>query len=413
MISIVTTLIIFTTVILILTLLILLSETLLVQKGNVNIIINEEEKKPYSVNAGTTLLGSLVQNEIFLPSACGGKGTCGTCICKVNAGGGDLLPTEKTFINRRLEREGCRLACQVKVKEDMNITVPEEIFSIQQWKCKVLSNENVATFIKEFVVCLPENERLNFKPGGYVQIEIPSYKIDFAKDIMIEKDYRKDWNKFGIFDLKMKNSDYAVRAYSMANHPAEGDIVMLNVRIATPPFDRKTDKLMDVPSGIGSSYIFSKKPGDEVTISGPYGEFFIRDTDREMIYIGGGAGMAPMRSHIFHLAYTLKTKRKVSYWYGARSKREIFYEEDFRKIEKKMPNFSFQLALSDPHPKDKWKGHEGFIHQVVFEKYLKDCPAPEEIEYYLCGPPLMLDAVKKMLYDLGVEPEMIMYDEFS
>ncbi|MCP4132028.1 MAG: NADH:ubiquinone reductase (Na(+)-transporting) subunit F [bacterium] len=413
MITVISTLVIFTVVILILTAVIIFAELKLVPKGEVKLVINNNEEDALTVESGSTLLNTLTSNEIFLPSACGGMGTCGACECRILEGGGDILPTEKTHISRRMEKQHYRLACQAKVKEDLKIVVPEEVFSIQKWECEVVSNDNVATFIKEFIVKLPEGEQLNFKSGGYVQIEVPSYKMDFGKDIDIESQYRDDWEKFGFFDLKMKNSEYAVRAYSMANHPAEGDIVMLNIRIATPPFDRATGKLMDVPAGVGSSFLFKLKAGDKVTVSGPYGEFFIQDTNREMIYIGGGAGMAPMRSHIFHLAHTLKTKRKVSYWYGARSMREMFYEDHFLKIEKMLPNFSFHLALSDPLPEDNWKGYTGFIHQCVLDEYLKDHPEPEEIEYYLCGPPVMLDAVKDMLYNLGVEPEMIMYDEFS
>jgi len=413
MITIISSIIIFTGVIFFLALLIITAEYKLIPGGKVNLVINNREDQPLSVDSGSTLLETLMQQKIYLPSACGGMGTCGTCTCRVTEGGGELLPTEKTHVTRKMERAGYRLACQAKVRDDMKIIVPEDILSVKRWKCEVLSNRNVATFIKEFVIKLPEGEDLDFKSGGYIQIEIPEYRINFGKNINIPAKYRSDWEKFGLFDLNMKNSEYTVRAYSMANHPAEGDIVMLNVRIATPPFDRETGKLMDVPSGIGSSYIFSRKPGDTVTVSGPFGEFFVKDTEKEMVYIGGGAGMAPMRSHIFHLAYTLNTCRKVSYWYGARSLREVFYEDHFREIEKTCKSFSFNIALSDPLPQDKWKGYKGFIHQYVYDTYLKDHPAPEDIEYYLCGPPMMLDAVKKMLYDLGVEEDMIMYDEFS
>ncbi len=412
MITIISTLIVFSVVAVLLTSLIVGAEYKLVNKGEVNIIINDDESKPLSVEAGSTLLSTLSNEGILLPSACGGGGTCGVCRCKVLEGGGDLLPTEEAHISRRQAKEGQRLACQLKVKENMKIEIPEEIFSIKKWECEVVSNKSVATFIKEFVVKLPEGENLDFKSGGYIQIDVPKYEIDFAKDIDIPDEYREDWDKFGIFNLKAKNTEECVRAYSMANHPAEGNIVMLNIRIATPPWDRNKNAFMNVPPGICSSYIFSRKPGDKVNISGPYGEFFINDSDAEMIYIGGGAGMAPMRSHIFHLFHTLKTKRKVSFWYGARSMREVFYEDHFRAIEKKFKNFKFHIGLSEPLPEDNWKGYTGFIHQILFDEYLKDHPAPEDIEYYLCGPPVMTDAVEAMLDDLGVEPENIRYDKF-
>jgi Na+-transporting NADH:ubiquinone oxidoreductase subunit F len=412
MLTILSTIGIFVAVIFSLTTLIVFAESKLVKKGKVKILINGQEENSLEVESGSTLLNTLTDNEIFLPSACGGMGTCGACECKVHEGGGDLLPTETTHVTRRMAKEDYRLACQVKVKENMSISIPEEVFSIKKWECEVLSNDNVGTFIKEFVVKLPEGERLDFKSGGYVQIDIPPYKLGF-NEFDIEEMYMEDWKKFGLLDIKVKNSEYVTRAYSMANHPAEGDIVMLDVRIATPPFDARTNKLMNVPAGIGSSYIFNLKPGDKVTVSGPYGEFFIQDTQREMMFIGGGAGMAPMRSHIFHLAQTMKTTRKFSFWYGARSLREMFYENDFKAINKKFPNFDFNLALSEPLPEDNWKGHTGFIHQAVYNHYLENHPAPEDIEYYLCGPPIMLDAVKNMLHNLGVEPEMIMCDEFS
>ena len=294
----------------------------------------------------------------------------------------------------------------------MKIVVPEEVMGIKKWECEVVSNHNVATFIKEFVVKLPEGETLDFHSGGYVQIDVPKYECDF-KDFIIEEKYRDEWDKFGLWDLKMKNNEETYRAYSMANHPAEGNIVMLNIRIATPPWDRQKNGWANVPSGICSSYIFSRKPGDKVTISGPYGEFFIQDTQSEMLYIGGGAGMAPLRSHLFHLFHTLKSGRKVSYWYGARSVREIFYEDHFRAIEKQFPNFKFTIALSDPQPGDNWDGPVGFIHQVIHDEYLKDHDAPEDIEYYMCGPGPMTNAVNKMLYDLGVEKESIYFDDFG
>ena len=341
------------------------------------------------------------------------------CKCKVIEGGGDVLPTEMNHLTRRDVAEHLRLACQVKVREDLKVEVPEEVFGIKKWECEVVSNYNVATFIKEFVVRLPEGEHLDFQPGGYIQIDVPPVVVDF-KDIDISprppqpKDkFLPDWDKFDLWSLRMVNEEPIFRAYSMANHPAEGDIVMLNIRIATPPWDRKNNTWMQVNPGICSSYVFSRKPGDKVTISGPYGEFFIKDTDKEMVYIGGGAGMAPLRSHIFHLFHTLKTKRKVSYWYGGRSLRELFYTEDFRAIEKEFDNFSYHIALSDPLPEDNWDGLTGFIHQAVYDNYLSKHPEPEEIEYYLCGPPLMLQAVLKMLDELGVPEENIAFDDFG
>ena len=399
-------------IIIVLTVTIVISEKFLVKHGNVKLIINEDEENAKVVETGGTLLNTLIENDILIPSACGGGGTCGYCTCQVTSGGGDLLPTEEGFINRKKAKDNWRLACQVKVRDDMEIKVPDEVFSTKKWECEVVSNNNVATFIKEFVVKLPEGETLDFKPGGYVQIEVPHYHINFKDDIKIEKEYREDWERIKALDLEHRNTENITRAYSMANHPEEGDIVMLNVRIATPPWDHKKNILQKVPSGISSSYIFSKKPGDKVMISGPYGEFFINDSDSEMMYIGGGAGMAPMRSHILHLFYTLKTKRKVTFWYGARSKREIFYEEDFRAIEKEFPNFTFNIALSEALPEDKWEGMSGFISQAILEHYLKDHIEPEDIEYYLCGPPLMMTAINKVLYELGVEKENIRYDEF-
>jgi Na+-transporting NADH:ubiquinone oxidoreductase subunit F len=413
MITVLSTILIFIAVILLLTIMIITAEKKLVNTGDVQIVINDDEDDPMETPAGGTLLDTLKSNGILLPSACGGQGTCGVCRCKVHEGGGDILATEKNHISRREARQGERLACQVKVKQDMRIEVPDEVFKIDEWECEVIKNDFVATYIKEFVVRLPKGENLDFKPGGYVQIKIPRYEIDFRRDMEVPKEYRDEWDEFGLFDLHHKNTMEIEKAYSMANHPAEGNIVMLNVRIATPPWDRKKNTFQKVPPGVASTYIFSLKPGDRVNISGPYGEFFIQDTDREMVYIGGGAGMAPLRSHIFHLFHTLKTGRRVSYWYGARSKREIFYEKEFRDIEKKFKNFSFHVALSDPLPEDKWKGPVGFIHQVVYDEYLKHHPEPEENEYYLCGPGVMTDAVDEMLYNLGVEQEMIRYDKFN
>jgi len=391
----------------------------LVPQGDVKIVINGDEENPLTVKPGATLLGALSDHNVFLPSACGGGGTCAMCECHVDEGGGEVLPTEMNHLTRREAAENKRLACQVKVREDMHIRIPEEIFGIKKWECEVVSNYNVATFIKEFVVKLPEGENLDFESGGYIQIDVPKITVDF-KDFDItshprmgEKDFQPAWDKFQMWDLTMKNDEEQFRAYSMANHPAEGNIVMLNIRIATPPWDRKNNTWMDVNPGVCSSYVFDRKPGDKVTISGPYGEFFIKPTDKEMIYIGGGAGMAPLRSHIFHLFHTMKTDRKVSYWYGGRSKAELFYLDDFSDIEKDFPNFSFHVALSDPLPDDNWDGPTGFIHQVVLDNYLKSHPEPEECEYYLCGPPLMLDAVQRMLDDLGVPEENIAFDDFG
>jgi Na+-transporting NADH:ubiquinone oxidoreductase subunit F len=378
--------------------------------GTVKIKINDE--KELEVSPGSTLLSTLSQEQLFLPSACGGGGTCGLCRCQVVVGGGSILPTELGFFSRKQAHDHWRLGCQVKVREDMEIHVPEEVLGIRKWECEVISNRNVATFIKEFVVKLPPGEELHFKSGGYIQIDVPEYEMTY-RDIDVEEQFRDEWTRYKMWDLKMKNTTETFRAYSMANHPAEGNIVMLNIRIATPPWDKSAGAFKNVPPGICSSYVFSRKPGDKVVVSGPYGEFFIRETNREMVYIGGGAGMAPLRSHIFHLFHTLKTNRKVTYWYGARSKREIFYEQDFRQIEKRFPNFKFNIALSEPLAEDNWQGPTGFIHQVLYEEYLNKHEAPEDVEYYLCGPPMMNDAVQKMLYDLGVPDEMVDFDDFG
>ena len=396
--------------ILVLVALLLFAKAKLTPSGVVGININDGEKR-LETEPGSSLLTTLSNNKIFLPSACGGGGTCGMCRCQVLSGGGSILPTETGFFTRKEQQNNWRLGCQVKVREDMEIAIPEEILGIKKWECEVVSNHNVATFIKEFVVKLPEGENLKFKSGGYIQIDIPEYEVSF-KDMIIEPEYREDWDKTNIWDLTVKNPEATFRAYSMANHPAEGNIVMLNIRIATPPWDRAKGSYLNVPPGISSSYIFSRKPGDKVIISGPFGEFFIKDTDAEIVFVGGGAGMAPMRSHIFDLFKSKHTKRKVSYWYGARSLREVFYEDDFREIREENPNFSFNLALSEPLPEDNWRGPTGFIHQVLFEEYLKNHDAPEDIEYYLCGPPLMTAAVQKMLDDLGVPEENIMFDNF-
>jgi len=383
----------------------------LTPSGEVTIRINGE--KEITTEPGSTVLSTLSGQKIFLPSACGGGGTCGMCRLQVTKGGGSILPTEKGFFTRKEQANNWRLGCQVKVREDMEIEVPAEVFGIKKWECEVVSNRNVATFIKEFVVRLPEGEHLDFKSGGYIQIDVPKIEVDFAKDIDVEEEYKSDWDHFNMWSFKMKNTEEQYRAYSMANHPDEGDIVMLNIRIATPPWDRKKNAFMNVNPGICSSYIFSRKPGDKVTVSGPYGEFFIKDTDNEMMFIGGGAGMAPMRSHIFDQFKTKKTHRKATFWYGGRSKKELFYVDQFEAIEKEMPNFKFAVALSEPLPEDNWTGYTGFIHQVIYDNYLKNHPEPEEIEYYLCGPPMMIDAVKKMLDDLGVPEENVMFDDFG
>lgn len=401
---------VFLLVILLLVALLIFARAKLTPQGNVNITINDE--KEIEVNPGSSLLSTLSNEKVFLPSACGGGGTCGMCRVQITDGGGSILPTEKGFFSRKEQQDNWRLGCQVKVREDMKIQVPAEIFGIKKWECEVVSNNNVATFIKEFVVKLPEGEHLDFRSGGYIQIDVPKTEVEF-KDMDIDEEYHGDWDHFKMWDLKMKNSEPLFRAYSMANHPAEGNIVMLNIRIATPPWDRKKNGFMNVNPGICSSYIFSRKPGDKVTISGPYGEFFIKDTKREMMFIGGGAGMAPMRSHIFHLFKTEHTDRKATFWYGGRSKKELFYVDQFEEIEKENENFDFHIALSEPLPEDDWKGKTGFIHQVVFDNYLANHPEPEEIEYYLCGPPMMNAAVLKMLDDLGVPKEMIAFDDFG
>jgi len=420
-------------IILLLVLMLQVAAKRLVNQGDVTLNINGE--KDIQVAAGTTLLSTLTDQSIFLPSACGGGGTCAMCKCQVFEGGGDILPTETGHIKRKEQKDNWRLACQVKVKNDMKIGIPEEIFGIKKWECEVVSNYNVASFIKEFVVKLPEGENLEFEAGGYIQIDVPKITVDYKNiditahpELVAEgrdpMDFKSEWDKFGLWDLKMVNDEPIFRAYSMANHPAEGNIVMLNIRIATPPWDRKNNKWMDVNPGICSSFVFGCKPGDKVTISGPYGEFFIKETDSEMLYIGGGAGMAPMRSHLFHLFHTLKTGRKVTYWYGGRSRRELFYLDHFRKIEKDFPNFKFYVVLSEPLPEDNWTpkkdmddkegdGFTGFVHQAVIDQYLSKHDAPEDIEFYFCGPPLMNQAVLKMVDDWGVPPENVSFDDFG
>jgi len=386
----------------------LIARSQLVSSGSVRIIVNGDESQAIETKAGGTLLATLADQKLFIPSACGGGGTCAQCLVNIDEGGGELLPTEEGHISRGMAKEGCRLSCQVKVKNDMRIRVPDSVFSVQKWDCEVVSNENVATFIKEFKVRLPEGKKIDFTSGDYIQIEIPPHDVSY-KNFEVETEYREDWDKFDLWRFQSKTDDTVERAYSMANYPAEGDdIVMLNVRIASPP-----PRLPDVPPGKGSSYIFDQKPGDKVTISGPFGEFHIKPTEREMIFIGGGAGMAPLRSHIMRMLETEKTGRKMSYWYGARSLREMFYVEDFDRLQSENDNFKWHVALSEPLPEDNWEGHTGFIHQVVLENYLKDHPAPEECEYYLCGPPMMNQAVLQMLDDLGVDPEMIDLDDFG
>ncbi|MFP4500395.1 MAG: NADH:ubiquinone reductase (Na(+)-transporting) subunit F [Candidatus Hydrogenedentota bacterium] len=379
----------------------------LVASGDVKITINDDPDKAITTPAGSNLLNTLAANQIFIPSACGGKGSCGVCKVDVLEGGGSLLPTEESHISRKEAREGTRLSCQVKVKNDLKVRIAPEIFDVKQWKCKVRSNRNVATFIKELVLELPEGEDVPFKAGGYIQITCPPHHVKF-KDFDIDERFRDSWDQFNLWDLESKVDEEVTRAYSMANYPEEYGIIMLNVRVATPP-----PRTKDIPPGIMSSYIFSLKPGDEVTISGPFGEFFAQDTDREMCFIGGGAGMAPMRSHIFDQFKRLHTDRKVTYWYGARSLKEMFYEEDFNNIEAENDNFKWHIALSEPQPEDNWSGYTGFIHQVLHDNYLHDHPAPEDIEYYICGPPLMLNACLDMLDRLGVEEEMILFDDFG
>ncbi|MEM8964315.1 MAG: NADH:ubiquinone reductase (Na(+)-transporting) subunit F [Acidobacteriota bacterium] len=386
----------------------ILARKALVASGEVDIIINDDPDNTLKVASGSTLLNTLSANKIFIPSACGGKGSCGVCTVTVKEGGGAMLPTETSFISRGEAREGCRLSCQVKVKGDMKIEIPAEIFSVRKWTCKVRSNHNVATFIKELVLELPKGEEVPFRAGGYIQIECPPHVAKY-EDFVIEDEFRGDWDQFNMWRYVSKVDESVERAYSMANYPAESDIIMLNVRIASPP-PRAPE---DTPPGKMSSYIFNLKPGDDCVISGPFGEFFAKDTDNEMVFIGGGAGMAPMRSHIFDQFRTLNTSRKVSYWYGARSRRESFYDDEFDELQEKHDNFEWHLALSDPLEEDNWTGYTGFIHQVLYDEYLKDHPAPEDVEYYICGPPLMLAACMKMLDSLGVEPENILFDDFG
>ena len=417
----------FVITLLLVTMLLVAKEKLL-PSGPVKLVINGE--KDVEVSSGDTLLTTLGNNKIFLPSACGGGGTCVQCRCQVIEGGGDILPTEEPHFTRKEISEGWRLGCQVKVKQDMKIEVPEEVFGIKKWEAKVKSNYNVASFIKEFVIEIPEE--MDYKAGGYIQIEIPECDINYQDmDITSHpkehpddpQKFKLEWDNFNLWPLNMKNNETVERAYSMASYPAEGREIMLNVRIATPPWDGKKNDWMSVNPGVASSYIFSKKPGDTVTISGPYGEFFINESDSEMLYVGGGAGMAPMRSHLYELFRTIKTGRKVTFWYGGRSKRELFYVDHFRALEKDYPNFKFYIALSEPLEEDNWKvkdsldsdgdGFIGFIHQVVIDYYLSKHDAPEDIEVYFCGPPLMNQAVEKMAEDFGVPPENVRFDDFG
>lgn len=407
----------------ILILMLLLVTVLLIVKikltpgGTVEININNGSKK-IDVTPGSSLLTTLANERIFLPSACGGKGSCGQCKCQVLSGGGSILPTEVGFFNRKQILNHWRLGCQVKVKDNLEIIVPESALSVKKWECEVISNKNVATFIKEFCVKIPEGETLNYRSGGYIQVDVPAMTVDY-KNIDVDERYRADWEKMGIFDLKMVNTTPTLRAYSMATYPAEGNIIKLNVRIATPPFDRAKGGFANVNPGVCSSYIFSLKPGDKVMISGPYGEFFIPDNapaDQEFIFVGGGAGMAPMRSHIMHLFKTEKTTRKVNFFYGARSLKEAFYLEDYHAIEKEFPNFKFHLALDRPDPEADAAGISyvpGFVHNVMYETYLKKHESPEDVLYLMCGPPMMTKSVLTLLNNLGVAPENILFDNFG
>ncbi|MDZ7616258.1 MAG: NADH:ubiquinone reductase (Na(+)-transporting) subunit F [Patescibacteria group bacterium] len=379
----------------------------LVPSGEVRIQINEDPSKSLVVPTGGRLLGTLAAHQIFVPSACGGQGTCAECRIKVHQGGGDVLATERNFLSRREIRDGVRLSCQVAVKQDLTIEIPAEVFDIKQWECTVRSNRNVATFIKELVLELPPGEEVEFKAGGYIQIVCPPHEVDY-RTFEIEERFREDWDKYDVWRYRSKVTETVSRAYSMANYPGEKGIIMLNVRIATPP-----PNAPNAPPGKMSSYIFGLKPGDKVTISGPYGQFFIKDTDAEMIYIGGGAGMAPLRSHLFELLKRSQSNRKISYWYGARSLREAFYTEEFERLARENPNFQWHLALSEPLPEDRWEGPVGFVHQVLFEHYLKEHPSPEDVEYYFCGPPMMNTAVVNLLDRMGVEEENIAFDDFG
>ncbi|MGZ8242663.1 NADH:ubiquinone reductase (Na(+)-transporting) subunit F [Methylomagnum sp.] len=395
----------FTAIVIALVFVILGAKSKLVASGNVDVLINDE--KTIHVPIGAKLLTGLADANLFVSSACGGGGTCGQCKVKVHEGGGDILPTELSHITKREAKDGDRLACQVTVKQNMKIHVHDEVFGVKKWQTTVRSNNNVATFIKELVLELPKGETVDFKAGGYIQIECPPYEANF-RDFAVEERFHEDWDKFNIWRYKAVVKEPAIRAYSMANYPEESDIIMLNVRIATPPPGRD-----EIPPGIMSSYIFNLKPGDPVTISGPFGEFFARETDKEMVFVGGGAGMAPMRSHIFDQLRRIKTNRKITFWYGARSLREMFYVDDFNTLQAENSNFTWHIGLSEPKPEDNWTGYKGFIHNILFENYLKNHPAPEDCEFYMCGPPMMNAAVIKMLLDIGVDRENIMLDDFG
>ena len=397
--------VLFTLIVLALVTLIIAARSRLVSTGNVNITINHE--KTISVPAGGKLLQTLAEQKLFVPSACGGGGTCAQCRVRIQSGGGSILPTEEGHINKREAARGDRLSCQVAVKQDMEIEVPEEVFGVKKWVCTVRSNDNVATFIKELVLELPEGENVNFRAGGYIQIEAPAHVVDY-KSFDVADEYREDWDRFDLWQYTSTLEEPIERAYSMANYPEEKGIIMLNVRVASPPPGSQ-----GIPPGLMSSYIFNLKPGDQVTISGPFGEFFARDTEKEMVFIGGGAGMAPMRSHLFDQLNRIKTKRKISFWYGARSRREMFYVEDFDQLAAENPNFEWHVALSDATEEDEWTGYTGFIHNILYEHYLKDHPAPEDCEYYMCGPPIMNQSVINMLLELGVDREDIMLDDFG
>ena len=397
----------FTFVVLFLVAIILIAKSKLVPKGNVEISINDDPDKSISVPIGGKLLNTLSESKIFVSSACGGGGTCGQCTVKVFEGGGDLLPTESSIVSRKEAREGVRLSCQVPVKQNMKIEIDPEVFNVQKWECTVRSNYNVATFIKELVLELPKGEEIDFRAGGYIQIEAPPHKLSY-KDFIIEDEYKGDWDKFDQWKFESKVTEDIIRAYSMASFPLEKDVILLNVRIASPP-----PSLPNVPPGQMSSFIFNLKPGEKVVVSGPYGEFFAKETEAEMVFIGGGAGMAPMRSHIFDQLIRMKSKRKMSFWYGARSLREMFYVDEFDKLAKEYKNFEWNIGLSEPLPEDKWTGYTGFIHQIIYDNYLKNHQAPEDCEFYMCGPPMMNTAVIDMLENLGVEPENIMLDDFG
>jgi len=397
----------FTAIVLVLVLVILFAKSKLVSSGDITIAINDDADKSVITKPGDKLLGTLAAKGIFIPSACGGGGTCGQCKVHVHSGGGELLPTEESHITKKQAREGERLACQVAVKQDMEIELEDEIFGVQQWECTVRSNDNKATFIKELVLNIPDGESVPFRAGGYIQIEAPAHHVKYS-EFDIPEEYRGDWERFGFFDVESKVDEDTLRAYSMANYPEEEGIIMLNVRIATPPPNN-----LSLPAGKMSSFIWSLKEGDKVTISGPFGEFFAKDTDAEMVFVGGGAGMAPLRSHIFDQLKRLNSKRKITFWYGSRSSREMFYQEDFDGLAAANENFTWNVALSDPQPEDNWTGMTGFIHNVLYEEYLKDHEAPEDCEYYMCGPPMMNAAVIGMLKDLGVEDENILLDDFG